>query len=222
MYRIGRSNATSSTTSEVSLGLPDWVMRQKVDFSVCLPEWVVGVMAALPERYGSAEEKMADVVDLSRRNFVEGTGGPFAAAVFEEESGKLVAIGVNRVVPSHCSSAHAEIVALSLAQRTLGSFDLGGPGLPAHQLVVNWRPCAMCYGAVLWSGIRSLVIAGSGPELEELTGFDEGPVHPEWRGELERRDVEVIENILKEEACEVFKAFGESGSLVYNGRLGDT
>ncbi len=191
-----------------------------MDFSVRLPDWAVEVMAGLPERYESLEEKMADVVDLSRRNFEEGTGGPFAAAVFEVESGKLVAIGVNRVVPMHCSSAHAEIVALSLAQRTLGSFDLGGPGLPAHQLVVNWRPCAMCYGAVLWSGIKSVVIAGSGPDLEELTGFDEGPIHPDWKSELKRRGLEVIENVLKEEACKVFKAFSESDSLVYNSRSG--
>ena len=57
-----------------------------------------------------------------------------------------------------------------------------GPGRrrcgPTHELVVNWRPCVQCYGATLWSGVRRLVIAGSGPELEELTSFDEGPMHP--------------------------------------------
>ena len=35
-------------------------------------------------------------------------------------------------------------------------------------------------GAVLWSGVRELVLAGEGPELEELTGFDEGVVAPDW------------------------------------------
>ena len=133
-------------------------------------------------------------------------------------SRKMVTIGVNRVIPSNCSSAHAEIVALSLAQRKLGTFDLGGPGLPAHQMVVNWRPCAMCYGAVPWSGVRSLVVAGSGPELEELTGFDEGPIHPKWKEELEKRGIDVVNNILTDEACEVFRAFGQSQRLVYNGR----
>ena len=82
-------------------------------------------------------------------------------------------------------TAHAEIMALSVAQQRLGTFDLGGPGLPAHQLVVNWRPCAMCYGAVPWSGVRQLVVAGDGPELEQITGFDEGPCHPDWLRELE-------------------------------------
>ena len=121
----------------------------------------------------------------------------------------------------NCSSAHAEVMTLSLAQKLLGVYDLGGPGQPAYQLVVNWRPCAMCYGAVLWSGVRSLVIAGHGPELEELTGFDEGPIHPHWAEELKARGVEVISDVLREEACQVFRAFRDSGSFVYNARQGE-
>ncbi|MCA9990397.1 MAG: nucleoside deaminase, partial [Anaerolineales bacterium] len=153
--------------------------------------------------------------------FERDTGGPFAAGVFERDSGRVVAIGVNRVVPLGCSSAHAEVMALSLAQQRLGTFDLGGAGLPAHQLVVNWRPCAMCYGATLWSGVRELVIAGSGPELEALTGFDEGPVHPAWRVELARRGVTLVEDVLRDEACALFRDFGASERLVYNARLGE-
>ncbi|HUM70076.1 MAG TPA: nucleoside deaminase, partial [Chloroflexota bacterium] len=95
-------------------------------------------------------------------------------------------------------------------------------GLPAYQLVVNWRPCAMCYGAVVWSGIRSLAIAGSGPELETITGFDEGPIHPHWQNELEKRGIEVIDGVLTDQAIAVFEQFRASGALVYNGRLGST
>ena len=64
------------------------------------------------------------------------------------------------------SSAHAEVTVLSVAQQMLGTFDLGGTGLPAYQLVVNWRPCTMCFGAVIWSGVRSLLLAGYGIEVE--------------------------------------------------------
>lgn len=190
-------------------------------FDLSLPGWAVTALNDLPEHMPTLEERMAAVIDFSRRNFMNETGGPFAAGVFERDSGKLLVIGVNRVVPSSCSSAHAEIMALSLAQRLLGTFDLGGPGLPAHQLVVNWRPCAMCYGAVLWSGVRSLVIAGEGPELEEITGFDEGPIHPEWRGELGRRGIEVISDVLRDEALAAYREFAAAGQLVYNGRLGE-
>ncbi len=187
------------------------------EFCVSLPPWAVDELEQLPEFLPDIEARMHEVIRFSRLNIEHETGGPFAAGVFETDSGKLVTIGVNRVVPGHCSSAHAEIVALSLAQKTLAVFDLGGGGA-SHQLVVNWRPCAMCYGAVIWSGVRSLVIAGSGPELESTTGFDEGPIHPDWQAELHRRGIDVLDNLLKEEACRVFDQFASSHALVYNAR----
>lgn len=192
-----------------------------MEFTIALPEWAQNEHKSLPEFFPTLEDRMKEVIRFSRLNVEHDTGGPFAAGVFERDSGKLVVIGVNRVVPESCSSAHAEVVTLSLAQKILGTFDLGGEGLPAYQLVVNGRPCAMCFGAVPWSGVRSLVVAASGAQVEELTGFDEGPVHPDWKAELEKRDIEVIEDILVEEACDVFRYFAESGALVYNGRLGD-
>ncbi|PID71993.1 MAG: CMP deaminase [Desulfobulbus propionicus] len=163
---------------------------------------------------------MAVVLEFSRQNYQQGTGGPFAAGVFETESGKLISIGVNRVVPMSCSSAHAEIMALSLAQQRLNTYDLGGTERADHQLVVNWCPCAMCFGAVFWSGIRSLVIAGSGLLLEEITGFDEGPIHPDWPTELDKRGITLHEDILHDQAVALFRDFSASGQLVYNARQG--
>jgi tRNA(Arg) A34 adenosine deaminase TadA len=190
------------------------------EFDLTLPEWVSETLLGTPELLPSVHERMNLVLQLARRNFENDTGGPFAAAVFELISGKLISVGVNRVVPSNCSSAHAEIMALSLAQRALGTYDLGGSGRQAHQLVVNWRPCAMCFGALPWAGIRSLVIAGSGDELEALTGFDEGPIHPAWANELERRGIEVIQDVLRQEAWTLFRDFAASGRAVYNARRG--
>ncbi|MCI5222773.1 MAG: nucleoside deaminase [Candidatus Electrothrix sp. AR4] len=163
---------------------------------------------------------MSAVLEFARRNFQRKTGGPFAAGVFERDSGRLIVIGVNRVMPGNCSTAHAEIMALSLAQKLLGVYDLGAAGLPAFQLVVNWRPCSMCFGAVLWSGTRSLMIAGAGSELEEITGFDEGPIHPAWRRELLLRSIELKEDVLREEAIELYREFAADGGFVYNARRG--
>lgn len=187
-------------------------------FAVSLPHWAKDRLMALPECFDTAEKRMALVLQFARQNAVEDTGGPFAAGVFESATGRLVAIGVNRVVPTGCSTAHAEIVALSLAQSRLGIYDLGGPGQPVHELVVNWRPCAMCFGAVLWSGIRKLTIAGSGPELETLTGFDEGPIHPQWLDELAKRGIAFQEGVLREDALDLFRWFSTSGRSVYNAR----
>jgi tRNA(Arg) A34 adenosine deaminase TadA len=185
-----------------------------------MPAWFGGVAAGLPDEVGAVEDRMSVVNDLARRNFEEATGGPFAAGVFERDSGRIVSLGVNRVVPLGKSCAHAEFMAISLAQERLGSWDLGAEGLPAHQIVVNWRPCVMCFGSTLWSGVVDLVLAGAGPELEELTGFDEGPIHPDWQDQLAARGIELTMDIGREQALDVFRAFGQSGALVYNGRGG--
>jgi len=191
-----------------------------MQITLTLPDWAIEENARLPEFMPSLDDRMRAVIRFSRLNFERGTGGPFAAGVFERDTGKRVVIGVNRVVPHHCSSAHAEVMTLSVAQHILETFDLGGAGMPAYQLVVNWRPCVMCYGATLWSGVRSLAIAGSGGELEAITGFDEGPIHPEWDTELAKRGIELIQDVLKDEAIAVYRDFAASGALVYNGRGG--
>ena len=188
------------------------------EFTITLPEWTKKELTKIPKIIPKLEERVKLVIKLSQQNIDHQTGGPFAAAVFEKTTGKLVSIGVNRVTPLNISSLHAEIVALSMAQKKLGTFDLGGPGLPEHQLIVNWRPCIMCYGAVIWSGITSLVIGGSGPNMEEITGFDEGPLNENWIEELENRGIEVIPNLLPDEAIKVFQCFKERDMLVYNSR----
>lgn len=190
-------------------------------FEVGLPKWAIEANKRLPDCLASIEDRMATVIEFAERNFREDTGGPFAAGIFEAKSGKVVVIGVNRVVPTNVSSAHAEVVTISLAQQILNTFDLGGPGMPHYQLVVNARPCAMCFGSIPWSGIRSLVTGAPGEQVEAIAGFDEGPIHPNWQHELRKRGIEVIENVLADQACQVFHAFASSGQPIYNGRLGD-
>ena len=192
----------------------------KVELS--LPDWTVTELAKLPEKLESVEDRMREVIRFSRLNFLNDTGGPFAAGVFEKDSGKIVVIGVNRVVPQNMSSAHAEIVTLTMAQKILQTFDLGGPGMQAYQLVVNARPCAMCYGSIPWSGIRSLAVSATGQQVEDITGFDEGPIHPQWQHELRKRNIEVIEDVLVEESNAVLQEFADSGKLVYNARTGES
>ncbi len=183
-----------------------------------LPDWAIEENKKLPAVIESIEDRMKVVIKFSRMNIDHETGGPFAAGLFEKATGKPVVIGVNRVIPLNNSSAHAEIVTLMMGQKILNAFDLGGEGMPDYQLVINAQPCAMCYGSIPWSGVRGVVIGASGEQVESITGFDEGPVHPNWQSEYQRRGIEVIENVLADEACEVLKAFADSGAEIYNGR----
>ncbi|MEV8359437.1 nucleoside deaminase [Microbacterium sp. NPDC076895] len=186
-------------------------------FTMTLPAWLVDEADTLPTVLPTLEERMALVNRLADRNWREGNGGPFAAIVVDDTTGELVSAGVNVVLSTGKSSGHAEVMALGLAQQRLGRWDLGADGANLS-LVVNWRPCVQCYGATMWSGVRSLVVAGSGPELEELSGFDEGPMVSDWAEQFEARGIRVTQDVGREEALEVYRAYGASDSLVYNAR----
>lgn len=195
-------------------------LHSNTEFILDLPDWMVNDLNNMPKDLHSNEDRMATIIEFAEKNVQYKTGGPFAAGIFERDSGRLIAVGVNRVVPLNCSTAHAEVMALSLAQKHLQSFDLGADGCQSHQIVVNWRPCVMCFGAILWSGVRSLMIAGAGQEMEKITGFDEGPLISGWRTELQDRGIELVENVLRDEAIKAFKDFSDRGEFVYNSRLG--
>ncbi|HTY99350.1 MAG TPA: nucleoside deaminase [Rhodocyclaceae bacterium] len=180
-----------------------------------LPPWLAGIAAGavvLP----AVDGRMAYVAELARRNAAAG-GGPFAAAVFELASGRLVAAGGNLVVMSRCSSAHAEVVALSLAQQRLANFDLAASGLPDHQLISSAEPCAMCVGAVLWSGVKSLVY-GAREEDVRAIGFDEGPKHPHWADALRASGIQVTADVRRRECATVLRDYAAAGGPIYNAR----
>jgi tRNA(Arg) A34 adenosine deaminase TadA len=194
------------------------------EYRVALPAWIEDELAPVPAVIPGRDDRMRLVHRLADRNWREGNGGPFAALVAERDTGRIVSVGVNVVLASGVSSAHAEVVALGLAQTATGGWDLGGEAMPAHELVVNWRPCIQCYGAAMWSGVRGLVVAGEGPELEEITTFDEGPLGADWAEQFEARGIEVVRDVLRDEALAVFrgyrKAVDAGGLVVYNARAG--
>jgi tRNA(Arg) A34 adenosine deaminase TadA len=175
-----------------------------------LPRWLSEICEP-----GQVFRSMADRIDLTftlaRTNFERGTGGPFAAAVFDLE-GRLLAPGVNLVVPTSIAAAHAEILAISIAGRVVGNFDLG-----PTELVASTDPCAMCLGAVPWSGVHRLV-CGARTEDAAAIGFEEGDRMPDWVQRLEQRGVEVIREVKRAEGAKVLEDYARSGGVIYNGR----
>ncbi|HZY64946.1 MAG: nucleoside deaminase [Actinomycetota bacterium] len=186
-----------------------------------LPDWVGEFVESSGIFHPSVEGRMRFAIELSRLNVRHGTGGPFGAAVFDQGTGELLAPGVNLVTSANCSMAHAEIVALTIAQQVSGSFDLGGPGKPRYELVASTDPCAMCLGATPWSGVRSLVCGASGEDAEEI-GFDEG-VKPEgWEQEFQKRGIAVKRAVLREAAATVLEEYAAMGGEIYNPRKGSS
>lgn len=186
---------------------------------IALPGWMETDLRRSDRTWATVAGRMARVIELARRNVGEGTGGPFAAAVFEMDSGRLVAAGVNRVMATNCSVAHAEILAIMAAQKIVGSYDLGGEGMPAMELVCSTEPCCMCLGAVVWSGVRRLVCGARDTDARRI-GFDEGPKPDDWVGDLESRGIDVMRDVARRKAVSVLNDYVDRGGVVYNARQG--
>ncbi len=183
------------TFPSIALELPPWIS------DVCEPG----------SRYPSIEDRIDLVFNLARNNFERETGGPFGAAVFDRD-GRLLAPGVNLVVPTNIAAAHAEIMAIGIAGRVVGNFDLG-----PTELVASTDPCAMCLGAVPWSGVQRLV-CGAHTEDAAAIGFEEGDRMIDWVQRLERRGVEVIRGVKRDEGAALLSDYARSGGVIYNGR----
>lgn len=162
--------------------------------------------------YPDAASRIALAIDLSRLNLQHRSGGPFGAAVFND-AGRLVGIGVNRVVPSQCSAAHAEMMALATSQQRVQRYRLNDSG-ERFTLAASAQPCSMCFGALLWAGIDELLVGARAEDVESLAGFDEGPLPEEWIAELGKRGVSVQLDLMRDHARDVLREYGESG-IVY-------
>ena len=179
------------------------------------PDWVYSLVDW--ERvYTSDVDKMRVAIGMSRENVERDTGGPFGAAIFETDSGKLVAVGMNSVVRLNNCALHGEMVAFMMAQQRVGHFTLQSPMLPAHELFTSCEPCAMCLGATLWSGVRR-VVYGAGREDASRLNFEEGPVFPESYKYLEDRGIQIARGVLREEAKTVLERYREKRGTIYNG-----
>ena len=178
-----------------------------------LPPWI-GDVAGTNRRYHSDEERVGLAIELSRQNVDRGGGGPFGAAVFNSHSGRLVAVGVNRVLPQSCSVAHAEMMVIMIAQQRLSRHRMNEDG-GHYVLASSSQPCCQCYGATVWAGIDRLLIGASSADVEELTPFDEGPLPADWVGELNKRGIDVVQGLNRDAARSVLRAYGESDGARY-------
>ncbi|MEO7251369.1 MAG: nucleoside deaminase [Arenimonas sp.] len=176
-----------------------------------LPAWIHDEVDGT-RLYPDSASRIALAIDLSRRNVSHRTGGPFGAAVFSAD-GRLIGVGVNRVIPSQCSAAHAEVMALSTSQQRVQRYRLNESG-ERITLATSAQPCAMCYGALIWAGIDELLVTARSDDVQTLAGFDEGPLPEDWIGELQKRGIEVQRDLMRDHARDVLRDYGESG-VVY-------
>ena len=182
-----------------------------------LPIWVHDAVDQA-RVYASDEDKVALAIELSRHNIEARSGGPFGAVVFGADD-RIIAIGVNRVLPQNCSLAHAETMAYMLAQQRAqrSRLNLGDMGerFGPITLATSSQPCCQCYGATFWAGIDRLLIGARSEDVMALTEVDEGPLPPDWIGELTRRGIEVVRDLHRDAARAVLSSYAAQGGSAY-------
>jgi tRNA(Arg) A34 adenosine deaminase TadA len=182
-----------------------------------LPAWVHDFVDTA-RAYPSDADKVGLAIALSRRNVEAASGGPFGAAVFGPDD-RIVAVGVNRVLPHSCSVAHAEMMAYMLAQQRTQRARLNrdADDAPTGPIVraTSSQPCCQCYGATIWAGIDRLLIGARAEDVMALTEFDEGPLPADWIGELEQRGIAVTRDVEREAACDALRAYSAGGGSRY-------
>ncbi len=109
--------------------------------------------------------------------------------------GRVIGRGHNQTERLDDVTAHAEMLAITAAARTLG-----GKYLPAATLYVTVEPCPMCAGAIGWSQLGRIVIGAPDTKRGYSTILRPGttPFHPR---------AEVITGVRAAECAELMQSF---------------
>ena len=110
---------------------------------------------------------------------------------------RILARAGNETISACDPSAHAEIVALRAAAKTIGNYRLSGA-----TVYVTVEPCAMCAGAMIQARIARLVYGCDDPKGGAVHSCFEIFSHPA----LNHR-VEVLGGVLAHECARVMQAF---------------
>lgn len=155
-------------------------------------------------------EKIILQLQTEMKNYIAQGSGPFLAAVIDDK-GNIISKTANSVVSEGCSNNHAEMNAIKMAQKNLGTYDLSKYNL---SLYVTSEPCMMCIGGIMWSGIKAVYYGVPSKRVEEITGFDEG-FKPNWFEEFKNRGITVYGNIKVKEGEKVLYDYVNGGNTVY-------
>jgi tRNA(Arg) A34 adenosine deaminase TadA len=108
---------------------------------------------------------MRQAIALSRKKMEENCGGPFGAVIVK--GGKVIAEGWNLVTSSHDPTAHAEVVAIRNACKSVSDFSLKG-----CEIYTSCEPCPMCLAAIYWARLDRIYYANSRQDAAAI-GFDD-------------------------------------------------
>lgn len=147
-------------------------------------------------------------VEKARETMNENIGGPFGAAIVDED-GRVIAVNSNRVLCDHDPTAHAEITAIREAAKKKGTHDLNGCTMYA-----TGYPCPMCLGAMIWANIK-LCYYGCTPKDAEKIGFRDDFIYEFIKGDCADKNVMKLNELNRAECLTLFKEYHEKQKELY-------
>ena len=140
--------------------------------------------------------------ELARDNLKTNAGGPFGACVVKD--GEIIGKGSNKVLLNNDPTAHAEILAIREACKTLDSYDLSD-----CELYTSCYPCPMCLSAIIWSNIK-VIYYGNTREDAKRIGFRDDFIY-EYINKIAKgmKDNSILElkDMNREETIKEFEEF---------------
>lgn len=142
----------------------------------------------------ASAEFMRRAIHLALENIRAG-GGPFGAVI--AKNARIIAEGANRVTATNDPTAHAEIVTIREACRSLGDFQLVG-----CDLYTTCEPCPMCLGAIYWARPDRIFYAGTAADAA-AAGFDDAFIYDELKRAHDTRRIPMTQ-LLRNESLTIF------------------
>ena len=136
---------------------------------------------------------------------LKGAGGPFGAVVVKD--GKIIGRGWNQVTSGNDPTAHAEVVAIREACKSLSTFSLQGA-----EIYTSCEPCPMCLAAIYWARLSKIYYSNNRTDAADIN-FDDDFLYREISLAIEHRSIP-MQQLLRDEALTVFNEWAAKDDKV--------
>lgn len=163
-------------------------------------------------------------------NSVENKGGPFGAVILQidKESNQIIRYWKNHNQVTLCNdpTAHAEVMTIRSASKSLGVFNLGEikredsllpqPGEISYCVIYSSaEPCPMCYSAICWANINALIFAATRYDAAvQGVNFSDEEIYEELSTEYPKRKLKVLHSMV-DNSLDAFNYWKRSEKVDY-------
>ena len=147
------------------------------------------------------EKFMTRAIELAQAGSDNNLGGPFGCVIVR--NGEIIGEGNNQVTSTLDPTAHAEVVAIRAACKTLSSFQL-----EQCTIYTSCEPCPMCLGAIYWARAERIFIACNRQDAAQA-GFDDEFIYEEISSEDFASRRVPMSMLMREQGLAVFQSWIE-------------